>query len=233
MTMPKSYSKKAKWGYLAVDILIFMVMIVLTAIYSNDSVEKDSVIGVIGLTLTMCFLIVNLIVITSYFLYRKKFGQMMKEYSDNKDYDGALNFLYKSCKHRHLYSNYQMILFFLATFEFLRNNNENAVLYLKRIDIAKTSRINSLMMVQALFFIYLYGRYSNQDELLILAGKANHVKKFYMENFPQSRDIAECVEILDLFESGNFTYGIMKLKYSRYIKFPFILNFCEQISNRI
>lgn len=228
MTMPYSYSNKFKWCCLAVDILIFAVVLVLAAIYSDDSVAKDSPIGVVGLTLTLCFLIVNLIVITSYFLYRKKFGQMMKEYSDRKDYDGALNFLHKSCKRKHLYSNYQMILFFLATFEFLRNNNENAVLYLKQIDIAKTSRINSLMMVQALFFTFLYGHYSKRDDLLVLANKANHTKKFYMENFPQNRDIAECVEILDLFENGNFSYAFMKLRYSRYMKFPFICDFCEQ-----
>ena len=106
MTMPYSYSNKFKWCYLTVDILIFVVILVLTAIYSKDLVAKDSPIGVVGLTLTICFLIVNLIAIASYFLYRKKFGQMMKEYSDSKDYDGALNFLYKSCKRKHLYSNY-------------------------------------------------------------------------------------------------------------------------------
>jgi len=83
-------------------------------------------------------------------------------------------------------------------------------------------------MVQTLFFVYLYGTYSHRDDLLKLANKANYTKKFYIQNFSNSRDIVECIEILNLFEAGNVSYGIMKLKNSKYIKYPFIHNFCEQ-----
>lgn len=228
MSTPKCYSKKVSCFYIATNILILFAILILTIIYSNDSVEKDSVIGTINIVLTICFLVVNLSILFLYLSYRKRLYKKIKECADNKEYDRALNYLYRRCSHRHLYTNYQMILFFLAEFELLKGSNENAVFYLMKIDISKTSRINALMMVQTLLFVYLYGMYSHQDELLNLADKANHTKKFYMENFSKSRDIVECIEILDLFENGNVAYGIMKLKNSKYIKFPFIYDFCEQ-----
>lgn len=228
MITPKSYSKKVSRFYMAINVLILLAILVLTIIFSNDDVSKDSVIGTINIVLTICFLVINLTVVFLYLSYRKRLYLKLKEYADGKEYDKALNYLYIKCNRRHMYSNYQMILFFLAEFEFLKGNNENAVFYLTKIDISKTGRINALIMVQTLFFVYLYGTYSHDDELLKLASAANHTKKFYVENFSKSRDIVECIEILNLFEAGNVSCGIMKLKNSKYIKFPFIYDFCEQ-----
>lgn len=221
-----NFSKRFKLIYTILNVSFLIIGFLLYILSLSENNKSNSLIY-ISFIIIAVVLIGNFIIQVFESLFRIKVEKSITNLMASNKYTDVEKYISKISKYNRFKNINQVMIYYMAYIELLRNNLDKAILYLEQFDENNQSLVNSIYLVYIIFLKYMLYSYMGKNDQVKDTYEIYLCKKEYLLRIKRLKndEVYLLFSIMDDLQRFDFANAKQKISGSKLIIIPFIKDF--------